>query len=87
MTVTYLGIPPVNELTESQDNVYKALIEMFIDNQIMPTKKELADKLGFNPNSIQGTLNILERKGYIDIDKGKSRSIRFTRLKIQLVAA
>jgi SOS-response transcriptional repressor LexA len=76
-----------HELTDAQNELYELIIQLFKEKQYMPTVKELADNLGCYPNSVQGKLNTLQDKGFITKSQSKSRSINFTKLKIELVAA
>jgi len=77
----------VDGLTMSQISVYKAIISFFKENQYMPTIRELAEMLNCYPNSIQDKLRILENKGYISRAESKSRSIKLTKLKVELASA
>ena len=76
-----------NTLTEPQNHLYNALIEIFIETQMMPTINELAKARGCTPNNIQLLIGKLVDKGYLVKSKNSARSLRFTKLKIKLVAA
>lgn len=86
-SVSYFRHEEDDSLTPAQQAVYDKIIELFQANQYMPTMKELADALGCYPNSVQCKIVILEEKGYISRHQSKSRSMKFTKLKVELVAA
>ena len=64
------------ELTERQREVLR-FIESKIDQGIPPTQAEIQDHFGFESrNASTRHLEVLEGKGYISRERGKSRSIR-----------
>ncbi len=66
----------MNELTDKQIKVLKSVAKLMQHNGVPPTRKEIAEKLGFrSANAAQQHLKALERKGMVSLDNGKSRSI------------
>lgn len=63
-------------LTAKQQRVLNAIHEFQRLYGRMPTHHELAEKLGFkSTNSVQQYIKALKNKGYLDIEKHKSRGV------------
>lgn len=63
-------------LTSKQQRVLSAIREFSTQKARMPTRQELASILGFKSvNSIQQYLSTLEKKGYIEIEKNRTRGM------------
>lgn len=66
----------MSDLTESQEKVFKALKEYIEEHHFAPTIRELANMVGKNSTgTIHASLTILKRKGYIDYQYNKNRTI------------
>lgn len=64
------------ELTKSQEKVFNALKEYIEEHNFSPTIRELCDMVGkSSTGTIHATLTILKRKGYIDYQFNKNRTI------------
>ena len=63
-------------LTDRQRQVFNYVRRMIRKNAIPPTVREIQEYFNFaSPRAITDHLNALERKGYIEREAGKSRSI------------
>ena len=65
----------MSELTERQAEVLEFIRAFIKDNGFSPTRAEIADAHGVNPNGIQGHVTALVKKGALTIKPGSSRSI------------
>jgi len=66
----------MNELTETQADVYGWLIHFHAVNQYMPSRVEIAEEFTWaSANSAQCVLSSLEEKGYITLVPGVARGI------------
>lgn len=66
----------MNTLTSKQQRVLSVIKEFQRAYNRMPTRQELADKLGYkSANSIQQYLSVLQEKGYLDLEKNKTGGI------------
>jgi len=64
-------------LTARQQEIYELIRTHISNTGFPPTRAEIADTLGFkSANAAQEHLKALEKKGYIEITPGGSRSIR-----------
>lgn len=68
-------------LTNSEFNIWVALLRFLEDNKRMPTREELAKALSnqnqkYSPQWVQYWLRGLERKGWIEIEPLKRRGIK-----------
>lgn len=67
----------MNNLTPTQSEVLDFIMGEILEQQIPPTRREIADAFGWkSPNAADCVLNALRRKGRIEIVRGKSRGIR-----------
>ncbi|SKC83003.1 LexA family protein [Maledivibacter halophilus] len=65
------------KLNDCHVNLYKAIKEYHTDNGYSPTVRELKDMCNYKSTStVHGHLKVLEKAGYIEIGKRKSRSIK-----------
>ncbi len=65
------------ELTPRQSEILNFIQEFIEENEIPPTRVEIAKALGFkSPNSAEEHLRALKRKGAIELIPGASRGIR-----------
>lgn len=63
-------------LTAKQQRVLNTIYEFYRTYDRMPTHQELKEKLNFKSvNSVQQYLKALKSKGYLDIEKHKSRGV------------
>lgn len=68
-------------LTPSQQQLYDFITHFINQHGFAPTHRELSDGLGLkSTNSIRRQLNVLERKGYIEIKNDISRGINLLSL-------
>lgn len=62
-------------LTQKQADIYNAIVKYKMEKGYAPTLYELSNILNKSIGAIQHRLKILERKGYISVEKGKVRTI------------
>lgn len=72
-------------LTLVQEEVYEYIKEFLVERHTMPSVKDMASDLGVTDNAIQERLVRLERKGYIGMGSGRSRSITLELHDIKLI--
>lgn len=65
-----------NELTIPQEELYDILVEFYHKNFKSPTITELIKKTGKARSTIWDLLKKIEKKGYIKVEKRKTRGIR-----------
>ena len=63
-------------LTAKQADVYNTIMAFSIENGYPPTIKDICDKLNKSIGAIQCSLRILERKGFIEKEPNKTRTIK-----------
>ncbi len=67
----------MDQLTPRQSEILNFIQEFIEENEIPPTRVEIAKALGFkSPNSAEEHLRALKRKGAIELIPGASRGIR-----------
>jgi len=66
----------VAKLTARQAEILDFLKDYYISNQMCPTQSEMANAFSVNVTAIKDHLKALERKGCIELQPGKARSIR-----------
>lgn len=77
----------MNTLTTKQQRVLVAIKEFVRTKNRMPTRQELANILGYKSvNSIQQYLSVLKIKGYLNINKNKSRGVVVEDDKINIIS-
>lgn len=65
------------ELTEKQRELYETIKEFIDEHTYSPTVRELCELMGKkSPGTIHPGLKILKRKGYIDYEYNRNRTIR-----------
>lgn len=66
-----------SELTERQADILNWIALHAQQNGYPPTMREIGDQFGISSlNGVRDHLKALQRKGYIDRDAGKSRTIQ-----------
>ena len=65
----------MSELTARQAEVLDFIKDFIKENSFSPTRSEIAQAHGVNPNGIQGHVSALVKKGALTIKPGSSRSI------------
>jgi repressor LexA len=73
------GRPPVNEITESQRRTLCEIQDFIAHKKYAPSMQELADALGITPASAHELVGQLERKGYVQRESRKARSLAVLR--------
>lgn len=73
------GRPLVNGLTPSQETVLNEIQRLISAKHIPPTMVELALSLGMTAASAHESVNQLVRKGYVEREARKARSLRVVR--------
>lgn len=63
-------------LTTRQRVVYDCVVKFISVHIHMPTMRELADALDISPTGVRCHLEAMRRKGWIEWEPGKSRTIR-----------
>lgn len=67
------------QLTARQKRVFDYIRKCIVEDGYGPTIREIAEEFGFrSPNGVVGHLNALEKKGLINRENNKSRSIVLT---------
>lgn len=66
----------MDELTECQLGILHIVEELIAEKGYPPTYVDIAKVAGIYPNAVYDHIRGLERKGYIAVDPGKSRSMR-----------
>ncbi len=68
------------ELTPKQKQVLKFIYECIRSNQLPPTIREIASRFHFSSTgTVRDHLKALVKKGYLNIEEGKSRAIELVR--------
>ena len=68
-----------DELTRRQRQILDLIKAHLRETGAPPTRREIAAVCGFNsPNSAEGHLRALARRGVIELTRGRSRGIRLT---------
>lgn len=75
------------KLTTRQNQIYEAIVSMFLSDQLMPSVNDLSIKFNCQRNNIHGHLQAIEKKGFITRVHGQSRGIILNKFKVQLVEA
>jgi len=71
--------PPMEVLTEAQQELYDWLVEYIQSNQYPPSIRQMMHAMGLkSPAPVQSRLEHLRTKGYIEWTEGKARTIRLT---------
>lgn len=69
-----------NQLTETQDRIYKIIVDRINENGFPPTVREILKEIGGNSTSqVHNDLKVLENLGYIQNDPAKPRTITVTK--------
>lgn len=69
----------MKELTEKQRELYETIKEFIDEHTYSPTVRELCELMGGKSvGTIHPGLKILKRKGYIDYQYNRNRTIRIT---------
>lgn len=67
----------MKNLTPRQDQILAFIKQSITDNGMPPTRAEIAEHCGFASwNAAQCHLEAMQKKGYIVLGSGKSRSIK-----------
>lgn len=73
------GRPPVEEITASQRRALCEIQDFIAHKKYAPSMQELADALGVTPASAHELVGQLERKGYVQRESRKARSLAVIR--------
>jgi len=75
-------------LTKRQNQILKFISEHIENIGFPPTRSELAGHFGFrSPNAAESHLRALEKKGMLEIGRGRSRGITLTALSVGALPA
>jgi repressor LexA len=66
----------VAKLTARQAEILEFLKDYYTEYQICPTQSEMAQAFSVNVTAIKDHLKALDKKGYIELNPGKARSIK-----------
>ena len=69
------GRKPISGLTEHQQRTLRVIRQYIEDNGIPPTVAELSEALGLTRSTIQDQIEQLVRKGYLNRETGRARSV------------
>lgn len=69
------GRKPISGLTEHQQRTLRVIRQYIEDNGIPPTAAELSEALGLTRSTIQDQIEQLVRKGYLNRETGRARSV------------
>ena len=81
MTTTTLPPPP----TDRQREILAWLSRYIAERGYSPTVREIGDHYGFTTNGVSCHLRALRRKGLIEWQQSRSRTLRLTSLGEQLL--
>ena len=70
-----MGRRLTDELTGAQERVFEACVHFTLLRGYPPTRQELADILGMNPNGVQEHIKLIAKKGALRLDRRKARGI------------
>ena len=74
----------MKNLTDKQSRIYKFIVAWQRENGYPPTQAEIRDHLRFgNLNSVRCHLVLIEKKGYIHLNRGKARGIQLVLPPVQ----
>lgn len=73
------GRPFVDEITDSQRRTLRAIQDFIAHKKYSPSMQELAEAAGINAASAHEQVNQLERKGYVQREAKKARSLSVIR--------
>jgi repressor LexA len=69
----------MSELTAKQQKIIDFILKQQRLNGTTPTQREIANEFGFSsPNSVTEHLRLIRRKGHLQSEVGKARSLRVT---------
>lgn len=63
-------------MTEKQQQIFDFIVWFQSETGYPPSRSEMATAFGVAVNAISDRLKAIERKGFIEVDKGISRGIR-----------
>ncbi len=67
----------MKDLTEKQSRIHEFIAAWQMKNGFPPTQAEISDHFGFgSPSTVRGHLALIEKKGYICLNRGKARGIQ-----------
>ena len=66
----------MNKITETQQATFDFIVECLAENDLPPTRQEIADHFRIHPNAAHERLKALDRKGLIELVPAISRGIR-----------
>jgi len=70
----------MEELTESQNIIFNAIKEFIEEYGYSPTVREIAGiTKRHSPATVHAAIKILKRKGYIDYEYNKNRTLRIVK--------
>ncbi len=78
------GNESVNSLSDIQKIVLKYIYSYLLENQSTPTYREIADAVGRDKKVVWDACCALERKGFLEILRNKTRGIRVMGAKIEI---
>jgi len=75
----------VKNLTDKQSKIYEFIRAWQMENGYPPTQKEIRNHFGFGSlNAVRNHLALIEKKGYIRLNFGKSRGIQLTSVSVPI---
>lgn len=66
----------MNQLTKRQEHMYNFIVFYIRKNRYSPTYQDIADKFRITVSGARQQILIIAKKGFIEVDAKKSRSIR-----------
>lgn len=69
------GTPILGILTKRQESILKYIVWHHIVKRHSPTIRDIADKFKIGTNGVAGHLLALKKKGWIERDRSRARSI------------
>lgn len=63
-------------LTQKQTDVFNAILKFTIENNYPPTINDLCNMLNKSTGAIQSCLKIMKRKGFIEWEQNKPRTLK-----------
>ncbi len=75
----------MKNLTAKQSKIYEFIRAWQMENGYPPTQKEISNHFGFGSlNAVRNHLALIEKKGYIRLNFGKSRGIQLTSVSVPI---
>ncbi len=76
----------MKDLTEKQSRILEFIAAWQMKKGFPPTRAEISDHFGFSsPSTVRGHLALIEKKGYIRLNRGKARGIQLVKSPLSAI--